>query len=194
MIEMTVVDRSASMRRGKNSRNMTDKQDGISRPFILLLMAIGLATFFLPIVTTDTPVHGRADWSPVDLLVARADQWQPTPGPFHVHEVLYRIAALYAFMLLAVVLLALPSPRMPLSILAALGTALSVVSLRWGYQDFSWLLYGRFDYTWIQSDHDRFVQALIGWEGFRFDGAFAAFAMVMPALLLAVRRGRSTVP
>ena len=170
---------------------MADRQRIISKPLVALLMGIGVATFFAPIVTTDVPVHGRSDWAPVDLLATRADRWLPAPGPFHVHEVLYRIAALYALMLLALVLLALPSPRKPLVLLATVGTALSVVSLRWGYQDFSWLLYGRFNYAWIKSDHDRFFKALVGWEGFRFDGAFVVLAMVMPALLLAVR-GRST--
>ena len=170
---------------------MADRQRTISKPYIALLIGIGVATFFVPIVTTDTPVHGRSDWAPVDLLAARADRWLPAPGPFHIHEVVYQIAALYAFMLLALVLLALPSPRKALLVLATIGTALSVASLRWGYQDFSWLLYGRFNYAWIRSDHDRFIQTLIGWEGFRFDGAFVVFAMVMPALLLAVQ-GRRT--
>lgn len=166
---------------------MADRQRTISKPFIALLMGIGVTTFFAPIVTTDAPVHGRSDWAPVDFLVARADRWLPAPGPFHIHEVLYRIAMLYALMLLALLLLAFPSPRKPLLLLATIGSAVSVVSLRWGYQDFSWLLYGRFSYAWIRSDHDRFVQTLIGWEGFRFDGAFAVLAMVMPALLLATR-------
>lgn len=166
---------------------MADRPDTISRPLIALLMTIGLATFFMPIVTTDAPVHGRSDWAPVDLLVARADHWPSTPGPFHVHEVLYRIAVLYALMLLALGVLAVRSPRTLLSILATLGSALGVVTLRWGYQDFSWLLYGRFDYAWIRTDHDRFVQTLIGWEGFRFDEAFGVLTLVMPALLLALR-------
>ena len=173
---------------------MAERQSAISKPFIALLMAVGLMTFFVPIVTTDAPVHGRSDWAPLDFLLARADRWLPAPGPLHVHEVLYGIAAVYAFMLLALALLPFPSPQKPLLLVATLGTALSVAFLRWGYQDFSWLLYGRFNYAWIRTDHDRFVQALVGWEGFRFDAAYAVFALVMPALLLAVQgRGRSSV-
>ena len=172
---------------------MVDGRNTISRPFISLLMAIGLCTSFAPIVTTDAPVHGRSDWAPVDLFVARADQWSPVPGPLHVHVVVYLLAALYAFMVIALLLLALPSPRMALAVVATVGTALSVASLRWGYQDFSWLLYGRFNYAWMRHDRQSFVQALVGWEGFRFDGAYAVLVMVMPALLVSVR-GRPGQP
>lgn len=166
------------------------RRNHVSKPVVALIMAIGLLTFFTPIVTTDVPVHGRSDWAPVDLLVERADRWLPAPGPFHVHDILYVIGALYALMLVAMVLLALPSPRPPLSVVATVGSALGVGTLRWGHQGFSWLLYGRFNYAWISSTHDRFVTAVIGWEGFRFDAAFPVLTMVMPALLVAVRTPR----
>ena len=172
---------------------MADARNTISRPFIAVLVATGLSTSFAPIVTTDVPVHGRSDWSPMDLFVARADHWSPVPGPLHVHLVVYLLATLYVLMAIALLLLALPSPRMALAVVATVGTALSVASLRWGYQDFSWLLYGRFNYAWVRPDRQTFFQALTGWEGFRFDGAYAVLVMVMPALFLSVR-GRGGQP
>lgn len=166
---------------------MAGRRQTISKPYISLLMAIGLFTFFVPIVTTDVPVHGRSDWAAVDFLRARADRWLPAPGPFHVHAVLYVIGALYLLMILTLLLLALPSPRKPLMLVATVGAALSVGCMRWAYQDFSWLLYGRFSYAWISNGPGGFARSLVGWEGFRYDGALAVLVLIMPALVLATR-------
>jgi hypothetical protein len=102
---------------------MAGPQKTISKPIAVFLMEMGLWTFFLPIVTADTPVRGKSQWAPLDLLVARADQWRPVP---HIHLVLYQIASIYLLMVFAIFVLTLPSPDKLLKLIAVIGSASSI--------------------------------------------------------------------
>jgi hypothetical protein len=139
-------------------------------------MGMGLWTFFLPIVTADTPVRGRSQWAPLDLLVARADQWPV----LHYHLVLYQIASIYLLMVLALLVLALPSPHKFLKLIAVIGSASSTTLLGTrGPRAFGWIFYGRYTSSRIfNSDLHRKA-----WEGLHFSSAYFALIAVMPLLL-----------
>jgi len=158
---------------------MASTQETIRRPIVALLMGMGLWTFFLPIVTTDMPVRGRSQWAPLDLLVARADQWPV----LHYHLVLYQIASIYLLMVLALLVLALPSPHKFLKLIAVIGSASSTTLLGTrGPRAFSWLFYGRYTSPrWFNGD--------IGWwrsGRLHFTSAYFVLIAVMPLLLLAL--------
>jgi hypothetical protein len=143
-------------------------------------MGMGLWTFFLPIVTADTPVHGRSQWAPLDLLVARADQWRPAP---HFHLVLYQIASVYVLMVFAILVLALPSPHKFLKLIAVIGSASSVSLLGTrGPRAFSWLFYGRYTSSQIFSSDIGWTR----WQGLHFSSAYFVLIGVMPLLLFAL--------
>jgi hypothetical protein len=159
---------------------MAGEQVRISRALVVLLMGIGLWTFFLPIVTTDAPVHGRSQWAPLELLVARAYQWRPAP---HFHLVFYQIASIYVLMVLAILVLALPAPHKLLKLIAVIGSASSITLLGTrGPRTFSWLFYGRYTSPpWFNGD--------IGWwrsGRLHFTSAYFVLIAVMPLLLVAL--------
>jgi hypothetical protein len=173
---------------------MVSTRSTISKLYVACLMGVGLLTFFLPIVTTDTAVHGRTEWAPFDLLVSRADLWRPAPPPFHNHLVLYQITVTYILMMLAVLVLALPSPRMPLTVIAIVGSAGSVSLFRHAPRSFGWLFYGRSTHSRIW-DGDNVVTGLFfGAEGLRCDFAYVVLLCVMPVLALLVMRDRPDPP
>lgn len=158
---------------------MPNTQKTISRPVVALLMGMGLWTFFVPIVTADTPVRGRSQWAPLDLLVARADQWPV----LHYHLVLYQIASIYLLMVLAILVLALPSPHKLLKLIAVIGSASSTTLLGTrGPRAFGWIFYGRYTSSRI------FNSDLHGkaWEGLHFSSAYFILIGVMPLLLVAL--------
>jgi hypothetical protein len=159
----------------------------ISRPAIGFLMGIGLWTFLVPIVTTDAPVRGRSEWSPVDFVVARADQWKPAPPLLHMHLVLYQIAFLYALMVVAILVLALRRPSKPLKLIAVIGSATSVSLFgTGGARSFGWLFFGRRTYSRILDGDTSWRGQLLGWHGFHFASAYVILLLVMPLLALAV--------
>ena len=154
---------------------------------MVFLMGTGLCTLFLPILTTDTAVRGRSRWAPLDLLVAHADQWQPTPLLFHVHVVLYQIASLYVLMALAILVLALPWPHQPLKLIAVVGSAISISLLgRQGARGFGWLFYGRVTHSRIFDGDTSWRGAILGWEGLHFGAAYFVLIGVMPLLAVAL--------
>ena len=159
----------------------------ISRPMVVFLMGMGLWTFFLPIVTTDTPVHGRSEWAPLDLLVAQANQWQPAPPPFHIHFVLYQLAFLYALMVLEILILVLPWRHRPLKLIAVIGSASSITMLGTsGSRAFGWLFYGRSTHSRIFDGDYSWKGQILGWHGFHFDSAYLVLISVMPLLAVAL--------
>lgn len=165
----------------------------VSRMNVAVIMGIGLLTFFMPFVTTDSPVHGRTEWAPLDFLVARADLWRPAPGPFHNHMVLYQVALIYLLMVIALLALAFPRPRTPLQFIAVVGAATSAGLLRRSsFRAFGWVLYGRYTHAYLFTHPaDNSWRALNGWEGFQFEIAFYAFIASMPLLAWTVcRRSR----
>jgi hypothetical protein len=157
---------------------------------VAIVVAIGLPTFFMTFVTTDSPVHGRTEWAPLDFLISRADLW-PAPSRFFIHIELYQIALIYILMLLALVVLALPRPRTPLQWIALVGAATSVnlIGPR-SCRGFGWLFYGRRTYGPLW---DGSLRGLTRWYGFRFEFAFYVFVAVMPLLtwILFHRDGQS---
>jgi len=147
---------------------------------VALLMGIGLWTFFNPIVTVDTPVHGRSKWAPLDLLIARADQWRPAP---HFHLVLYQITSIYVLMVLAILVLALPSPHKVLKLIAVIGSASSISLLGTrGPRAFGWLFYGRYTSSEIFRGNIGWTR----WQGLHFSSAYFVLIGVMPLLLFAL--------
>lgn len=167
---------------------MAPKRSTTNKLYVACLMGVGLLTFFLPIVTTDTAVHGRTEWAPLDLLVSRADLWRPVPFPYHTHVVLYQIAVTYILMMLAVLVLALPSPRMPLTLIAIIGSAGSVSLFRNGPKSFGWVFYGRSVHSRIWDGDNVLRGVLFGAEGLRCDVAYVILLCVMPALALLVMK------
>ena len=167
----------------------------ISRPAVAFLMAIGLWTFFLPIATTDMPVRGRTEWSPLDLLVARADQWKPAPPQFHTHLVLYEIAFLYALMVLTILVLALQRPSKPLKLIAVIGsaTSISLFGTR-GARGFGWVFYGHRTYSRIFDGDTSWRGQILGWHGFHFGSAYVILLGVMPLLAIAVVTSERDAP
>lgn len=162
------------------------RQACVSRTNVILVVAIGLSTFFQPFVTTDSPVHGRSQWTPLQLLVSRSDLWRPAPLPFHIQLVIYQIVLIYLLMLIAVLSLALPSPRKILEIVTLVGAATSVSLVGPGAcRGFGWLFFGRFTHgpLWNGS-----LRGITRWEGFQFELGFYLFLAVMPVLAWQVFR------
>ncbi len=165
----------------------------ISRLLVACLMGIGVSTFFVPVVTTDIAVHGRSEWSPLDLLVARADLWRPAPGLFHVQGAVYHLASIYLLMLAAVLVLRLPSPRTALTVIAIVGSAASVSLFRNGARSFGWLFYGGVRYA--RPGENVVTGVLFGAEGLRFNLAYVVLLCVMPLLaVIAISRERQSPP
>ncbi len=160
----------------------------VSKMRVALVVAIGFTTFFMPFVTTDSPVHGNTAWAPLDLLVSRADLWRPAPRPFHIHAELYQIVLIYLLMLFALAALALPHPRTLLQCIAVVGAATSVnlIGPR-SCREFGWLFYGRITHGPLW---DGSLRGLTRWEGFEFEAGFYAFLAVMPLLTWIVCRPR----
>jgi hypothetical protein len=143
----------------------------------------------MPFVTTDSPVHGRSQWAPLQLLVSRADLWRPAPWPFHIHMVLYQITLIYLLMPITLVALGLPRPRRVLQFIAIIGVATSVnIVGTSSYRGFGRLFYGRFTNgpMW-----DGSLRGLTRWQGFQFELPFYIFLAVMPlATWIVCRRPR----
>ncbi len=160
----------------------------VNKMSVAIVVAIGLPTFFMTFVTTDSPVHGRTEWAPLDFLISRADLW-PAPSRFFIHIELYQIALIYVLMLFALVFLALPRPRMPLQCIAIVGAATSVTLIGpRSWRGFGWLFYGRRTYGPLW---DGSLRGITRWQGFQFEFAFYVFVAVMPLLTWIVcRRAR----
>ncbi len=161
-------------------RRPTVAGGAVSKLSVAIVIGLGLATFFMPIVTTDSPVRGRSQWTPLQLLISRADLWRPAPSPFHIQGVLYQIALIYLLMTIAVLALALPRPRKALQFIAVVGAATSVPLVGTNsYRGFGWLFYGKFTNGpfW-----DGSLRGVTRWQGFQFEFAFYAFLAVMPVL------------
>lgn len=153
---------------------------------VAIVSAIGVSTFFMPFVTTDTPVRGRSQWSPMQLLVSRADLWRPAPPPLHLHLVVYQIALIYLLMLVAVLVLALPRPRKVLQLITVIGAGTTVPLIgSSGYREFGWIFNGRFTNGPLW---DGSLRGLTRWQGFQFELPFYVFLAAMPLLTWIVYR------
>lgn len=103
---------------------------------VILVMALGLATSFLPLARTSVPVAGQTEWSGGDIVL-RVDAWKGHPSP----EVL-GIASSYFLMLLAAAVAFLPRPRNPLLVISLLGIICSSWALEMGHSLlFDWFIY-----------------------------------------------------
>jgi hypothetical protein len=169
---------------------MAERRGAINKAGAAAVMAMGLATIFAPFVITDAPMKGRTERAPIDLPMSRADLWRPAPPPFHQHDILYGILFIYLLMIIGLVVLALPSPQQPSTVIALIGSAVSLGLLKHAARSFGWLFYGRVTHARISQGYSS-LRGWFGWEGLQFELAFYLFLAVMPRLFLVVIRSRS---
>ncbi len=120
------------------------------RRMALMTALIGLATFVMPWVSTDTKVLGRTHWSPLQVLIALHAhrlpvQPQPSKVAYSVFMGVYLVLGLgTAYLILIVIaagMLISPSARFVGSA-AALGAAATVSNIWWRYPDLQNAIYG----------------------------------------------------
>ncbi len=77
------------------------------RQLAVVVIAIGLSTFFLPMVILDSPIMNRTEWSAWDIASNVCRHTLPVSSG-HFDEGLLEIALLYILMVLALAALYLP--------------------------------------------------------------------------------------
>lgn len=98
-----------------------------TKQFASLLIALGLCSFFLPMVILDSPVLNRTEWSALNIASKVYDGKLPTPGgSFDLG--LIEVAMIYMLMPFALVAIYRPGPPKALKIISWTGVVL-VVSL-----------------------------------------------------------------
>ncbi len=108
----------------------------------LLVLALGIGTFFLPMVVVDPPILNRAEWSPLDIAAAVWSRKLPVPhGSFDPG--LLEIALIYALMIASLAALFLPRSPKVLPIISIVGSLLSWLS-RWWNVTFRWTFFPYF--------------------------------------------------
>lgn len=116
----------------------------------LLVIAIGICTFFMPMVILDPPVMNRTEWSALDIALKIYERKLPVPeGQFD--DQLLQIALIYVLMVFALVALYLPGPPKALMVISTIGFAFSYVA-NWWTSTFHWTFgyYGHMQ-TWHMS-------------------------------------------
>ncbi len=93
-------------------------------------IAIGLLTFFAPIVILDPPVMNRREWSPWHLASAVFERKLPVPGGLF-DPGLVEIALIYLLMAVALALVFRPGPPKALAAVSAVGVVLSLLGKFW---------------------------------------------------------------
>jgi hypothetical protein len=94
------------------------------------VIAIGLGTFFLPIVILNPPLLNRAQWSPFHIASGVNAGTLPVPKG-HVDEALVEIALLYVLMILALVAVFFRNASKPLTAISTVGFIVSVMAKFW---------------------------------------------------------------
>jgi hypothetical protein len=103
---------------------------GPRKRFALVVIALGVVTFVLPMVNVDPPVLNRAQWSPVQILsAAYAGELPAAKG--HFDEVLFEAALLYLLMIAALGAVYLPRSPKPLTVISLLGFIVSSSARFW---------------------------------------------------------------
>ena len=96
----------------------------------LLMIAIGIYTFFAPMVVVDPPILNRTEWSALDIVLNVYDGRLPVPGG-SFDDGLLQIALIYVLMILAVAVLYVPGSRRALLAISAIGFAISSLAKFW---------------------------------------------------------------
>jgi hypothetical protein len=110
--------------------------------FALLVIAIGLCTSGLPMVTLNPPLLNRTEWSAFDIASNVCQRHLPVPKG-HFDEGLIEIALIYLLMPVALVAIYLPGPPKALKVISGIGFVLSSLAKFW---DFSFLETFGWDY------------------------------------------------
>lgn len=144
------------------------------RQLASLVIAIGLYTFFVPLVTIDPPVLGRTQWSALNIASEIYRRKLPVPeGRFDPG--LTEITLIYVFMAFSVAALGFSRAQEALRVIALFGTVLSSLAKWWG-NSFVWTFFGYFG-------------PIANWR-VRPGPAWYVLPFVMPVLLLISLVGR----
>lgn len=113
----------------------------------LLVIAIGISSFFAPLVTVDPPVAGLAHWSEFDIVRQMYNGNLPAPTCERCGEPLIRslvaipftITSIYVLMVVALWPLSVPYASKTVASIAAIGAAQSLylhrAGTRWSLED-----------------------------------------------------------
>jgi len=105
----------------------------------LVILALGLSTFFMPLFSVSPPALGRASWSAWDLARHVYAQKSPFEDVYFTLG-LSGMALVYALMLCGLVAIVLPQPRKVLVTIAVIGSIAGYEPFYWGYSMFAhWL-------------------------------------------------------
>jgi hypothetical protein len=142
--------------RSQPPKNQSVSRDG--RVVALLIIAFGILTFFVPLITVDPPVAGATHWSAFDIVLQMYKGSLPSPICERCGEPLVRslialpfeITLIYLLMAAALIPLSVPYASKAVATIAALGTAgglyLSRFATRWAMEE---TFYGR----WSRVQH-----------------------------------------
>ncbi|MGE5818730.1 MAG: hypothetical protein ACM37Z_11950 [Deltaproteobacteria bacterium] len=96
----------------------------------LLVIAIGIYTFFATMVVVEPPILNLTKWSALDITLNVYDGTLPVPGG-SLDEGLLEIALIYVLMILALAALCVPGPPRALLVISTIGFALSSLAKFW---------------------------------------------------------------
>jgi len=104
----------------------------------ILVIALGITTFFLPMVVVDPPVLNRTEWSPLHIAAGVLSRQLPVPhGSFDPG--LLEIALIYGLMIASLAALLPSGPPDALLIISIIGSLVSSLANRW-HSTFRWTL------------------------------------------------------
>ena len=125
-----------------------------TRSMTMVMSALGLATFVVPLVTTSVPVLGRTQWSTLTVLEGLIDGSLPAGVYLSAHDfhALYKLIFLDSFLFgtmfiyaaLAIILVSAlrTGTRLVIGFAAALAALAALLEMR-GYPDFQLSLFGQ---------------------------------------------------
>jgi hypothetical protein len=106
------------------------------KQIIVSLSAIGLWTFFLPMVILEPPVYAKTNWSPLDIAVNFYNRKLPVPGGMF-DEGVAEIGMIYLLTIFALVAVFIPGPPNVLRVISSIGFGLSSLA-KWWNSTFHW--------------------------------------------------------
>jgi hypothetical protein len=110
----------------------------------LLVIAIGIYTFLVPMVVLDPPVLNRTEWSALNIASNIYERQLPVPGG-SIDEGLIEIALTYLLMPFALMALYLPGPPKALKVTSGIGFVLGSLARFWHHAfmyTFGWEYFG----------------------------------------------------
>lgn len=96
----------------------------------LLVIAIGIYTFFASMVVVEPLILNRTEWSALDIALNVYDGRLPVPGG-SFDEGLLEIALIYMLMILALTALFVPGPPRALLVISTIGFVISSLAKFW---------------------------------------------------------------